>query len=56
MTSDELQDALNAMGAEDWEAGYYGDSIICPEHGNEIELDGSCPEGCGNPIVEADLI
>lgn len=56
MTHDELQAALNAMGAEDWEAGFYGDTIICPEHDNEIELDGSCPHGCGNPISEAGLI
>lgn len=29
----------------DWEVGIYGDTLICP-CGNEIELDGKCPEGC----------
>lgn len=33
-----------------WEWGDYGDSLICP-HGNEIELDGECPEGCESPIL-----
>ena len=29
----------------EWEVGTYGDTLICP-CGNEIELDGKCPEGC----------
>lgn len=41
-----MEDLLEALleGTE-WEVGGYGDTLICP-CGNEIELDGKCPEGC----------
>lgn len=29
--------------------------LVCP-HGNVIELDGSCPEGCRSPLIELGLI
>jgi len=32
-----------------WDAGAYGDTLICP-CGDEIELDGQCPEGCTSPL------
>jgi hypothetical protein len=38
-----------------WEVGYYGDTVICP-CGNEIELDGRCPEGCVSPLRSMGMI
>jgi hypothetical protein len=38
-----------------WDVGDYGDTLVCP-HGNEIELDGRCPQGCVSPLSEMGLI
>jgi hypothetical protein len=38
-----------------WEIGYYGDSFICP-CGDEIELDGECPQGCISPMMSLGMI
>jgi hypothetical protein len=38
-----------------WEVGYYGDSFICP-CGDEIELDGKCPQGCISPMMSLGMI
>jgi hypothetical protein len=37
----------------DWE--YTGDSMVCP-CGNEIEMDGECPNGCRSPLMGLGLI
>lgn len=29
--------------------------LVCP-HGDVIELDGSCPQGCVSPLIGAGLI
>lgn len=39
----------------EWEAGYYGDTLICP-CGDEIELDGVCPQGCVSILRRYGLI
>lgn len=45
------------MLAEDFgmEAGGFGDSFIC-RHGDEIEMDGECPQGCVSPLIEMGMI
>lgn len=40
---------------EGWEYDSSGDSLICP-CGDEIELDGSCPDGCVSPLRALGLI
>lgn len=51
----DINELLEAIGAEDWEAGYFGDTVICP-CGDEIELDGRCPEGHVSPLRSAGII
>lgn len=50
---EELLEAL--LEGSDWEVGSYGDTLICP-CGNEIELDGKCPEGCVSIVRSMGLI
>lgn len=50
-----LASLLEALGIEEWEAGDYDDSLICP-HGWEIETDGMCPDGCISPLRELGMI
>lgn len=38
-----------------WEISIYGDSFVCP-CGDEIELDGECPEGCISPMLQMGMI
>jgi hypothetical protein len=38
-----------------WEADDDAAVLICP-HGNAIEPDGVCPEGCVSPLLAAGLI
>ena len=46
----ELREFLNSIGEHDWEAGIYGDTVICP-CGNELELDADeCFCGRKNPL------
>ena len=49
-----LDDVLDAIGADDWEADG-NDALVCP-CGSVIELDGRCPDGCVSPLVRAGLI
>ena len=49
----ELLEAL--LEGTDWEVGDYGDTLICP-CGNDIEMDGSCPDGCVSPLKAGGLI
>lgn len=51
----QLNSVLEILGADDWEAGYLGDMLICP-CGCEVELDGSCPEGHISPLREEGMI
>lgn len=50
------QKILEEMGyvEEGWRVDHLG-RLICP-HGNPIEDDGECPEGCKSPIKEMALI
>jgi len=51
-----MREELDALVENtEWQAGAFGDSFICP-CGDEIELDGSCPEGHVSPLVEMGLI
>lgn len=56
----DLTDEMLEMIAPDaveqgWEVGGYGDTLVCP-HGDEIEMDGRCPEGCVSPLRSAGMI
>jgi len=46
---------FGGFAAKGWESGGFGDSVVCP-CGNEIELDGECPQGCVSPLMTAGLI
>lgn len=35
----------------DWEADDDGAVFTCP-HGDRIEPDGECPEGCQSPLIQ----
>lgn len=45
-----MREMLAAILPRGWEAGFYGDTVECP-CGFEIELDGTCPEGCESPVL-----
>jgi hypothetical protein len=47
-----LQELVEGTG---WEVGNYGDTLVCP-HGNEIEMDGRCPEGCVSLLLSMGMI
>lgn len=53
----DIEDILEANGYEDWETDGYGldANLICP-HGDMIEQDGVCPQGCVSPLRELGLI
>jgi len=44
-----LDEFLETIGADEWEATPFGD-LICP-CGDTIELDGVCPEGHKSPLM-----
>lgn len=50
-----VQQFLQFVKADGWEAGVFDDTLICP-CGYEIELDGECEEGCVSPIRTAGII
>lgn len=51
-----MRDLLEQLLADtEWEVGFYGDTLICP-CGNEIELDGQCPEGCVSVVRQLGFI
>lgn len=50
-----MRELLEEILPAGWEAGHYGDSVICP-CGNEIELDGECFNGCVSPLLDMGLI
>ena len=52
-----MEEFLKARGLDKlgWEAGYYGDTFICP-CGDEIEVDGGCEQGCVSPLVSMGLL
>lgn len=54
MNADEM---LMEILPDGWETDGYGLSscLICP-HGETIEQDGECPEGCVSPLREMGLI
>lgn len=56
-TYSRMDDVLREIGAwdEGWISGTYGDTLVCP-CGNEIELDGKCPEGCVSPLRSGGMI
>lgn len=47
----DLQDLLISEGYEDWECDPEGYVLTCP-HGENIEPDGKCSEGCESPLLE----
>ena len=49
----QLQQILDRNGYSEWIDD--NDLLICP-HGNVIELDGSCPDGCKSPLIEMGMI
>ena len=52
---DETQDVLEQFEYDGWEVATDGATLTCP-HGNTIELDGHCPEGCESPLLSLGLI
>lgn len=40
---------LTEILPDGWEAGAFGDTLICP-CGDEIEMDGTCPQGHQSPL------
>lgn len=48
------QQLLDENGYEDWTVE--DDSILVCPHGNCIEWDGACPDGCLSPLRELGLI
>ena len=57
-----LQEILDSLGATERGWGVDGEDtygldalLVCP-HGNIIEQDGRCPEGCVSPLRQAGLI
>ena len=56
---DDITEMLDELLPEGWEhdAGTYGSSftLTCP-HGETIEQDGRCPEGCESPLLTLGLI
>jgi hypothetical protein len=38
-----------------WMSNSFGDGFVCP-CGDEIEMDGKCPEGCVSPMRTAGAI
>lgn len=56
MTDEQTLNAVLAeLGYDDWRAGWLGDMLVCP-HDHEVELDGTCNEGCVSPLIEHGLI
>ncbi len=51
---DVLDDLCDDMDGK-FEANCFGDGFVC-RHGYEIELDGTCPEGCESPLKALGMI
>ena len=52
-----IDDLIEDILPEGWETDGFGlDSLLICPHGNAIEQDGRCPEGCVSPLVEMGLI
>lgn len=48
---DFIEELLEKNGFEDWETDGFGlDSILICPHGERVEQDGRCPEGCVSPL------
>lgn len=45
---------LESQGYDDWSVSPTG-VLRCP-HGHLVEDDGSCPEGCESPMLDAGII
>lgn len=54
MYAEDAQEILNANGFGEWEVE--DDSVIICPHGNAIEYDGSCSDGCISPFLTLGLI
>lgn len=41
----------------DWDTDGFGDDscLICP-HGDTIEQDGTCPQGCVSPLIQLGMM
>jgi hypothetical protein len=48
------RELLDENGYQDWDV--VDDSILSCPHGNEIEWDGACPDGCVSPLRELGVI
>ena len=46
---------LDEILPEGWSASPDGHVLTCP-HGESIEPDSECPEGCVSPLVEMGLL
>ncbi len=48
---------LDSLCPEGWSTDGFGDEsiFICP-HGERVEQDGRCPEGCVSPLLRMGLI
>lgn len=48
---------LTDLLPEGWDHDGYGfDSLLICPHGETIEQDGRCPEGCESPLMEMGMI
>lgn len=48
-----MDEYLAEILPDDWEVD--DGLLVCP-HGNTIEMDGRCPEGCVSPLMGMGLI
>lgn len=53
----DTNEILNDILPAGWEHDGYGfDSILICPHGDPVELDGGCPEGCISPLIDLGMI
>jgi hypothetical protein len=53
----DMDEILAVLGADDWSSDGFGiDSILICPHGERVEQDGRCPNGCVSPLRAAGLI
>lgn len=53
----DTNEMLNEILPEGWEHDGFGlDSILYCPHGDAIEMDGSCPQGCVSPLITYGMI
>jgi hypothetical protein len=54
MTTNEILDDILPEGWSHDGLGF--DSLLICPHGERVEWDGGCPEGCESPLVEMGMI